>query len=135
MLVDVLGESQDADADDDVIVPSRRWSCGLGEAGSIMPREYRLDFELEGTEYYDDGAIVDVGKSLCFWTQRSRTNLGDRQRGPAPQNKTLTHSCGRYACRLRSSQLAVHCKRLDLLLTPRSQCSSSPVPTPTLSSN
>ena len=50
MLVDVLGESQDADADDDVIVPSRRWSCGLGEAGSIMPREYRLDFELEGTE-------------------------------------------------------------------------------------
>jgi len=51
MLADVLGESQDADADDDVIVPSRRWSGrGLGDVGSIMPRECRLDLELEGTE-------------------------------------------------------------------------------------
>jgi len=42
MLADVLGESQDADADDDVIVPSSRWSGrGPGEAGSSMPREYR----------------------------------------------------------------------------------------------
>ena len=47
----MLGGSQDADAQDDVIVPSRRWSGrGPGDAGSIMPREYRLDFELEGTE-------------------------------------------------------------------------------------
>ena len=37
MLADVLGE--DADADDDVIVPSRRWSGrGPGEAGT-MPGE------------------------------------------------------------------------------------------------
>jgi len=54
-----------------------------------MPREYHLDFELEGTEY--DDAVVDVAKSLCFWTQHPRTNLG--------QNRTLTRICGRYACR------------------------------------
>jgi len=51
------------DVDDDVIVPSRRWSGrGLGEAGSKMPRECRLDFELEGTEY--DDAVVDVGSLM-----------------------------------------------------------------------
>ena len=53
MLAGVLGEDEDADVDDGggVIVPSRRWSGrGPGEAGSIMPREYPLDFELEGTE-------------------------------------------------------------------------------------
>jgi len=34
-----------------VIVPCRRWSGrGPGEAGSIIPRECRLDVELEGTE-------------------------------------------------------------------------------------
>jgi len=52
MLADVLGEGEDADPDDDdVIVPSKRWSGrGPGEPGGIMPRECRLDFELEGTE-------------------------------------------------------------------------------------
>lgn len=40
MLGDVLGEGEDSDADDDeVVVPSRRWSGrGPGEAGS-MSRE------------------------------------------------------------------------------------------------
>ena len=39
ILVDVLGDGEDTNADDDeVIVPSRRWSGGgPGEAGS-MPR-------------------------------------------------------------------------------------------------
>jgi len=53
MLAGVLGEDEDVDVDDgdEVIVPSSRWSGrGPGEAGSIMPRECRLDFELEGTE-------------------------------------------------------------------------------------
>ena len=53
MFAGVLGEDEDADVDgdDEVIVPSRRWSGrGPGEAGSIMPRECRLYFELEGTE-------------------------------------------------------------------------------------
>ena len=48
----MLGE--DEDADDEVIVPSRRWSGrGPGEAGGSMARECRLDLvvvdELEGT--------------------------------------------------------------------------------------
>ena len=40
MLADVLGEGEDEDADDDeVIVPSRRWSGrGPGEAGTT-PKE------------------------------------------------------------------------------------------------
>ena len=40
MLADVLGDGEDTDADDDeVIIPSKRWSGrGLGEVGS-MPRE------------------------------------------------------------------------------------------------
>ena len=45
MLADVLDEGEDTDADDDeVIVPSGRWSGrGPGEAGS-MRRECRLYF-------------------------------------------------------------------------------------------
>ena len=41
MLAEVLGDGEDTDADDDdkVIVPSRRWSGhGPGDAGSV-PRE------------------------------------------------------------------------------------------------
>ena len=48
MLADVLGEGEDADADDDdVIIPSRRWSGrGPGEAGT-MPGECRLDLVVD----------------------------------------------------------------------------------------
>ena len=48
ILADVLGDDEDTDADDDeVIVPSRRWSGhGPGDAGS-MPRECRLDFVVD----------------------------------------------------------------------------------------
>jgi len=48
MLADVLGEGEDADVDDDVIVPSRRWSGrGPGEAGGSMSRECRLDLVVD----------------------------------------------------------------------------------------
>ena len=48
MLADVLGDDEDTDADDDdVIVPSRRWSGrGPGEAGT-MPGGCRLDFVVD----------------------------------------------------------------------------------------
>ena len=48
MLADVLGDGEDTDADDnEVIIPSRRWSGrGLGDAGS-MPKECRLDFVVD----------------------------------------------------------------------------------------
>jgi len=104
VLADVLGEGKDADADDDAIVPSRRWSGrGPGEAGSIMPREYRLDFEQRS---------MTMGP-LWMWQKVSASGPSIREptwateRGPAPQNKTLTYICGRYACRLRSSQLCI----------------------------
>ena len=39
MLPDVLGDGADTGADDDVVIPSKRWSGrGLGDVGS-MPRE------------------------------------------------------------------------------------------------
>ena len=48
MLADVLGDGENTDADDDeVIIPSRRWSGhGPCDAGS-MPRECRLNFVVD----------------------------------------------------------------------------------------
>ena len=45
--------------------------------------------------------VVNVAESCRFCTKRSRTNLGERKRGLAPQNGTLTLVCGRCPTSLR----------------------------------
>ena len=42
----MLGESEDVDADDEVIDPSRRSGRGPGEAGGSLATECRLDWLL-----------------------------------------------------------------------------------------
>ena len=42
-LADVLGDGEDTDADDEVIIPSRRWSGrGLGEVGRTPRVTFRF---------------------------------------------------------------------------------------------